>query len=66
MTNWLVGAYGPEMDGTASGITGLRSRPDGSLEPVDGFLIEAPSPAFLARVDGLLCAALEGEGRALV
>ena len=66
MTNWLVGAYGPDMDGTAAGITGLRSRADGSLEPVDGFLIEAPSPAFLARATGLLCAALEGEGIVLV
>ena len=66
MTNWLVGAYGPEMDGTAAGITQLRSRADGSLEPVDGFLIEAPSPAFLARANGRLYAALEGEGEVLV
>ena len=66
MTNWLVGAYGPEMDGAALGITQLRSRPDGSLEPVDGFLIEAPSPAFLARANGRLYAALEGEGQVLV
>lgn len=66
MTNWLVGAYGPEMDGTAAGITRLRSRADGSLEPVEGFLIEAPSPAFLARGNGRLYAALEGEGLILV
>ena len=66
MTNWLAGAYGPEMDGTAAGITQLQSRADGSLEPVDGFLIEAPSPAFLARANGRLYAALEGEGVVLV
>ena len=66
MTTWLVGAYGPEMDGTAAGITKLQSRVDGSLEPVDGFLIEAPSPAFLARANGRLYAALEGEGVVLV
>lgn len=62
MSNWLVGAYGPDMDGHAPGIVRLRSKPDGSLEPVEGFLIEAPSPAFLARGgDGTLYAALEGE-----
>jgi 6-phosphogluconolactonase (cycloisomerase 2 family) len=66
VTNWLVGAYGPEMDGTAVGITRLRSRADGSLEPVEGYLIEAPSPAFLARANGKLYAALEGEGMVLV
>jgi 6-phosphogluconolactonase (cycloisomerase 2 family) len=66
VTNWLVGAYGPEMDGTAAGITRLRSRADGSLEPVEAFLIEAPSPAFLARANGRLYAALEGEGQVLV
>ena len=66
MGEWLVGAYGPDMEGTAVGITRLRSRADGSLEPVDGFLIEAPSPAFLASRDGRLYAALEGEGTILV
>lgn len=66
MTNWLVGAYGPEMGGTALGITRLSSRADGSLEPVDGFLIEAPSPAFLARGNGRLYAALEHDSQVLV
>jgi len=61
VTDWLVGAYGPDMDGGARGITKLRSTADGSLEPVEGFLIEAPSPAFLARHDGTLLAALEGQ-----
>lgn len=65
MADWLVGAYGPDMDGHARGVTKLRSREDGSLEPVEGFLIEAPSPAFLARGHGVVYAALEGE-RAVV
>lgn len=54
------------MDGSAPGIVKLRSKVDGSLEPVDGFLIEAISPAFLARGgDGTLYAALEGENAVL-
>lgn len=61
MTKWYVGAYGPDMGGTAAGIAKLESRDDGSLALVDGFLIEAPSPAFLASNDGILYAALEGE-----
>ena len=65
MSEWLVGAYGPDMDGHARGVTKLRSRADGSLEPVDGFLIEAPSPAFLARAGDTLLAALEGQGAVL-
>ncbi len=60
VSDWLVGAYGPDMDGSAPGITKLRSKADGSLEVVDGFLIEAPSPAFLAHGPHGLLAALEG------
>ena len=60
MTELLVGAYGPDMDGSARGISRLRSKEDGSLEVVEGFLIEAPSPAFLARAGGTVLAALEG------
>jgi 6-phosphogluconolactonase len=48
------------MDGHAPGIARLRSKADGSLEVVEGFLIEAPSPAFLARSGGTVLAALEG------
>jgi 6-phosphogluconolactonase (cycloisomerase 2 family) len=54
------------MGGTAAGITRLESRANGSLEVVDGFLISAPSPAFLASADGELYAALEGEGAVLL
>jgi 6-phosphogluconolactonase (cycloisomerase 2 family) len=62
VSEFLVGAYGTDMDGSAPGIVKLRSKADGSLERVDGFLIEAISPAFLARGgDGTLYAALEGE-----
>jgi 6-phosphogluconolactonase len=62
VSDWLVGAYGPDMEGRARGVAKLRSRADGSLEPVEGFLIEAPSPAFLARTPEGVLAALEGEG----
>mgnify|MGYP001557380692 CR=1 FL=1 len=65
MTDWLVGAYGPDMDGHARGVVKLTSRDDGGLRPVEGFLIEAPSPAFLARGHGGVYAALEGS-RAVV
>ena len=61
MSDWLVGAYGADMDGSAPGICKLRSKADGSLEVVEGFLIEALSPAFLARSPFGLLAALEGE-----
>jgi 6-phosphogluconolactonase len=65
VSEWLVGAYGPDMEGSARGIARLRSTADGSLEPVDGFLIEAPSPAFLARTPQRVLAALEGEAAVL-
>jgi 6-phosphogluconolactonase len=65
VTDWLVGAYGPDMDGHARGVVKLTSREDGGLRPVEGYLIEAPSPAFLAHGHGGVYAALEGE-RAVV
>lgn len=65
MTDWLVGAYGPDMDGHARGVVKLTPREDGGLRPVEGFLVEAPSPAFLARGHGGVYAALEGS-RAVV
>ena len=65
LSDWLVGAYGPDMDGSAPGIVKLRSKADGSLEVVEGFVIEAPSPAFLAHGPHGLLAALEGSGEVL-
>lgn len=65
MSDWLVGAYGPDMDGSAPGVSKLRSKADGSLEVVEGFLIEAPSPAFLARSGSTVLAALEGSQKVL-
>jgi 6-phosphogluconolactonase len=59
---WLAGAYGPDMDGTARGITRLTSRDNGSLAVEPGWLIEADSPAFLAPSGADLVAALEGRG----
>lgn len=62
MSEYLVGAYGADMHGSAPGIAKLRTKTNGSLEVVEGFLIEAISPAFLARgANGELFAALEGE-----
>ena len=60
MGRWLVGAYGPDMDGTAPGVTVLRDRADGSLERDDALVAALASPSFLA-VDGdTVYAALEG------
>jgi len=60
MARWLVGAYGPDMDGTAPGVTVLRDRADGSLERDDALVAALASPSFLA-VDGdTVYAALEG------
>ena len=61
MTAWLVGAYGPDMGGTATGIRRLLSQPDGSLAVDAAYELLLESPAFLARGD-VLYAALEGRG----
>lgn len=61
MSSWYLGAYGPDMEGSAVGITALRSRSDGSLELDPSFRVDLPSPAFLASKDGALYALLEGQ-----
>jgi len=61
MTRWWVGAYGPDMHGTAEGIGMLGSRDDGSLQWL-GLAAHTPSPTFLLRSAGRLCAAEEGSG----
>lgn len=61
MTRLLIGAYGPDMNGTARGMTAAASAPDSTLSLLaDG--PEAASPSWLAVRGDRLAAALEGEG----
>jgi len=60
MTALLIGAYGPDMNGSAAGIASADSSADG-LRIVDGVL-EAASPSWLAVRGDRLVAALEGDG----
>ena len=59
---FYVGAYTPDMGGTAEGIAALGSLPDGSLELL-GLAATAASPAYLAAHGDLVYAASEGVGR---
>lgn len=63
VSNWFIGGYGADMNGSAPGIVQLQSRDDGSLAPVDGFSLPFVSPSFLATTGDTLYAALEGEGK---
>ena len=59
MTDWLIGGYGADMGGTATGIAWGRSGEDGSFE-YRGVLAETPSPSWIT-VDGIrVYAVLEG------
>lgn len=61
MTDFLVGGYGPDMGGTASGMLWARSAADGRLE-IRGLAAELDSPAWIT-VDGpRVFVALEGAG----
>jgi 6-phosphogluconolactonase len=60
--HWWVGGYGPELDGTATGIGLARERENGSLEYL-GVAAEADSPSFLLDTGDHVYAALEGSGR---
>lgn len=62
MTELLVGAYGPDMDGGAAGITTASSRPDSSVV-LTGDGPAAASPSWVAVRGDRMVAALEGEGR---
>lgn len=64
MSHWFVGAYSADMDGEATGIATLASRPDGSLENL-GLAASAESPAFLATDGETLYAAAEGRDSVL-
>ncbi|MEP6478796.1 MAG: beta-propeller fold lactonase family protein [Rhodoglobus sp.] len=59
---WLVGAYGPDMDGTGTGIVALAATADGTLEHL-GVVVEAESPSFLVANGDRIYSALEGSGR---
>lgn len=61
MTDWFVGGYTADMEGAASGIARMSSRPDGSLE-YRGVAVETASPSYLLLHDDVLYAAAEGEG----
>jgi 6-phosphogluconolactonase len=56
-----VGGYGPDLDGTATGIGLASERSDGSLEFV-GVVAELASPSWLLEHRGHLLAAAEGLG----
>jgi 6-phosphogluconolactonase (cycloisomerase 2 family) len=59
---WWVGGYGPDMNGTGSGIYSARTAPNGALELV-GLAVEVESPSFLVGRGDHVYAALEGAGR---
>lgn len=61
MTDYLIGGYGPDMGGTASGITWGRSYPDGRFE-VGETVAVLPSPSFLVPEGDRVYAVLEGSG----
>jgi len=63
VSNWFIGGYGADMNGSAPGIVQLHSREDGSLAVDEGFSLPFVSPAFLAATHDTLFAALEGEGQ---
>lgn len=62
MTNWWLGGFGSDQDGTARGISIMSSRPDGSLE-LGPLVVEAPSAAYLASTPSHVYAVAEGSGR---
>ena len=65
MTDFLIGAYGPDMGGTATGIARGRSGPDGTFEYL-GVAAETLSPTWIT-VDGSRAyAALEGSSAVVV
>jgi 6-phosphogluconolactonase (cycloisomerase 2 family) len=61
VTDWLIGGYGPDLDGTATGMRWGRSHADGRFE-VGPLAAEVDSPSWIT-VDGArVFAALEGAG----
>lgn len=61
MTALLIGAYGPDMDGGAGGVTAARSDLDGAFT-ISGDVLASASPSWLAVRGDRLVATLEGTG----
>lgn len=61
MTDYLIGGYGPDMDGTGSGIAWGRSYADGRFE-VGPLAAELDSPSWITVAGQRVFAALEGAG----
>lgn len=59
---WWVGGYGPDMNGTGSGIYRVNTAANGALE-LAGLVVEVESPSFLVSRGDHVYAALEGTGR---
>ncbi len=59
MTDYLIGGYGADMGGTATGIGWGRSHPDGSFE-YRGVAAETASPSWITVDGSRVYAALEG------
>ena len=64
-STWLVGGYGPDMDGGAEGVSVMRSRDDGSLE-LSHLAAAVPSPSFVAVEGDKVYSTLEGSGQIAV
>ncbi len=63
MTDYLIGGYGPDMGGTATGIARGRSFDDGRFEVGEAWgEIEVPSPSWITIAGDRVLAALEGTG----
>lgn len=62
MSNWFIGGYGADMNGSAPGVAAMRSREDGSLALDEQFSLPFVSPSFLAATRETVFVALEGEG----
>jgi 6-phosphogluconolactonase (cycloisomerase 2 family) len=61
VADFLVGGYGPDMNGTGSGMLWARSSADGRLE-IRGLAAELDSPSWITIDGDRVFAALEGAG----
>lgn len=59
--DWLIGSYGPELEGTGRGIYGGSTLESGAFGAIE-LLAEAQSPSFLIQRSDRLYAAIEGGG----
>lgn len=62
MTSLLIGAYGPDMGGTATGIGAAESIPDAAMRVRAGVVAAVPSPSWLSVRGDRMVATLEGTG----